>query len=60
MYWSDRDTRKIAYYWLQGKMGMNKYQAHIGKFNKQECEKLLGILEKELTEQGFNHSVHKD
>lgn len=36
--------RHIAYWWLQAKMGLNQHEAHIGKFTKEQCLKLLEFL----------------
>lgn len=38
--------RSYLYEHLQKKMKMTRKQAHIGKFNKQQCLKLLSMLEK--------------
>lgn len=37
-------TREAAYAWLQGVMELSAEEAHISKFNKQQCLKLLGLL----------------
>lgn len=36
-------SRPDAYKWLQSKMNMTKEDAHIGKFNEEQCKKLLTI-----------------
>lgn len=36
--------RQYAYIWLQDKMGLQPEQAHIGKFDEEQCLKLLEIL----------------
>jgi len=38
-------TRREAYHWLQKTMGIEKAEdAHIGKFDVQQCRQLLGLV----------------
>ena len=37
-------TRREAYVYLQNLMDMTPEQAHIGRFNEHECQKLLKLL----------------
>jgi hypothetical protein len=39
-------NRSEAYSWLARAMGKNKNEAHIGMFNKDECEKLCKMIVK--------------
>jgi hypothetical protein len=34
-------SRGAAYRWMQGAMGMSAAEAHIGRFSREECKKLL-------------------
>lgn len=36
--------RKEAYSWLMDAMGKSRDDAHIGKFNKEECQRLVSVL----------------
>lgn len=36
-----RLTQDEAYLWMQSKMGMKSSEAHIGKFNAEQCESLI-------------------
>ncbi len=36
--------RQDAYRWLQNAMGMTKDEAHIARFDKQQCRTLIGML----------------
>lgn len=39
-------SRKDAYHWLQKAMGIEKAEdAHIGKFDVQQCRRLLGLVQ---------------
>ncbi|MBD3407375.1 MAG: hypothetical protein GF411_14760 [Candidatus Lokiarchaeota archaeon] len=40
--------RKEAYKWLARTMDLDKDNAHISKFSKEQCDKLIKILTKEL------------
>ncbi len=40
-------ARKKAYLWLQEAMNLSEKEAHIGKFNKEQCFKLLEIMRNE-------------
>ena len=45
--WRDKSrwpTREAAYIWLQQVMGLSEEMAHMSKFDKQQCLKLLEIL----------------
>lgn len=48
LYWSDKNSRRAAYDWLCHVMKIHPQLAHIGKFNEEQCEKLLSILREEL------------
>jgi hypothetical protein len=37
--------RREAYKWLQNEMGLTKREAHIGKFNEEQCFKLLRLIQ---------------
>ena len=37
-------SRKQAYEWLQGKMGLSEYDCHIGRMDLQQCEELIKLL----------------
>jgi ssDNA-binding Zn-finger/Zn-ribbon topoisomerase 1 len=37
-------TRKEAYKWMQEKMGLSEAEAHIGMFDKEQCEKLIQVV----------------
>ncbi|MDE2099644.1 MAG: hypothetical protein KGL39_20495 [Patescibacteria group bacterium] len=36
--------RRAAYEWLAKAMGVGREDAHIGKFGKEQCERLLALL----------------
>jgi hypothetical protein len=38
-------TRTDAYQWMQSVMGISKDKCHIGMLDKEQCERLLKILE---------------
>ena len=44
---SGRMKRGEAYTWLAKTMGMTKEEAHIGRFNAEQCERLQGLLRAE-------------
>ena len=46
-FWHDKESRTAAYMWLQDKMGLHRTQAHIGKFDKEKCLKLITIIKEE-------------
>jgi len=37
-------ARRNAYKWLQEQMNLSKYEAHIGRFNEEQCFELLKIM----------------
>lgn len=39
-----RMSRKEAYTWLRDTLGLDKKDAHIGKFNEEQCERLIAVL----------------
>lgn len=41
---SKRMSRRNAYKWLRDKMDLTSKEAHIGKFNEEQCLQLLKIL----------------
>lgn len=45
MWKEDGLTRKQSYRWLQDAMQMTQEEAHIGKFGKEECQRLIRVLE---------------
>ena len=42
---SGRMKRKQAYRWMRDVMGMKPHEAHIGKFSKEQCERLVERVE---------------
>ena len=43
--WKDgKFSRSEAYEWLANEMGLPPHKAHIGLFNKNQCQELLDIL----------------
>lgn len=48
--WRDRTrfpSRNAAYRWLAKVMGLSRDDAHIGMFDREQCLRLIGILEGE-------------
>jgi len=39
-------SRSGAYTWLAKKMGLTKYEAHIGQFDEAQCEELVTLVKK--------------
>jgi len=39
-----RMSRKSAYKYMQAQMGMTADEAHIGKFDAEQCRRLISIL----------------
>ncbi|MCG1029288.1 hypothetical protein J5S49_13405 [Virgibacillus halodenitrificans] len=48
-----QQARRQAYAWLQDVMGLSPQEAHIGKFNEDQCRKLLKILLKKDDKNGI-------
>ena len=45
MLWKDGPlSRKEAYQWMQEKMGLSEKEAHIGMFDKEQCERLIQVV----------------
>jgi len=54
--WKTRRRRKNAartraYRWLQAEMNLTEQEAHIGRFDVEQCKKLLSIMNKMTLEQ---------
>lgn len=45
--------RHGAYYWMQVAMEMSSEEAHIGRFSKEQCLKLIGAVRKHLESLGY-------
>lgn len=45
-----RMKRTEAYRWMQERLGLSSDEAHIGKFDKEQCAKLIEAVEKYLKE----------
>lgn len=43
---SRRQARIAGYKWLADQMGMDLKQCHIGKFNAQQCQRVIEIVER--------------
>lgn len=41
-------SREQAYYWLAGQMGMTRSEAHIGKFNDDQCRMVVEICKSRI------------
>lgn len=48
-FWSNKNSRKACYSWLQWKMKLLPQEAHIGNFNKEKCLELLEHLKNDLS-----------
>jgi len=48
MWKRSRMARGHAYAWMQRAMGLTCDEAHIGRFTKEQCERLIALLEPEL------------
>ena len=46
--------RKAAYKWLAHKMGMTEDECHIGKFNPEQCCKVVELAKEKLESIGEN------
>jgi len=42
--WNGRKSKPKAYMWLQDKMDLSPDEAHFGKFNIEQCNKIIGLL----------------
>lgn len=49
---SARLTRTEAYLWMQSKMGLRGDEAHIGRFTKEQCDRLVELVSKEAAHHG--------
>lgn len=43
--WQTKKERRDAYHWMRKAMGMSKDQAHIGRFNIEQCSRLVELVE---------------
>lgn len=45
-------SRDAAYRWMREKMGLSAEEAHIGRFDKMQCERLIALVEDEFANRG--------
>lgn len=53
-------SRDAAYYWLADQMGISKREAHIGKFNVDQCKQVIELVGRDFGAKNEHSSLPTD